>query len=87
MLLKGDVLIKQGVRRIKTRDAIYNTQTQSFKVDNGVEYSDPNLKVTGAGAHVDPQGGANFEGAEFELPAINARGGASRIRATAARPA
>ncbi len=84
MLLKGDVLIKQGERRIKTRDAIYNTQTQSFKVDNDVEYSDPNLKVTGAGAHVDPQGGANFEGAEFELPAINARGGASRIRATAA---
>lgn len=83
MLLKGDVVITQGTRRIKTRDAIYNAQTQSFEVDKGVQYSDPTLKVTGEGAHVDPQGGAIFEGAQFELPSINARGAASRIRATA----
>ncbi|MGH8176816.1 MAG: LPS-assembly protein LptD [Steroidobacter sp.] len=82
MLLKGDVLITQGARQLKTRDAIYDSRTQSFKVDNGVEYSDPNLKVTGEGAHVDPQGGANFEGAQFELPSINARGAADLIRAT-----
>ena len=83
MLLKGDVVISQGNRQLKTRDAVYDTQTQSFKVDGGVEYSDPNLKVTGAGAHVEPDGGATFEGAQFELPAINARGSAERINATA----
>ena len=83
MLLKGDVVISQGNRQLKTRDAIYDTQTQSFKVDGGVEYSDPNLKVSGAGAHVEPDGGATFEGAEFELPALNARGSADRINATA----
>jgi LPS-assembly protein len=83
MLLRGDVIISQGNRRLKTRDAVYDTQTQSFKVDSGVEYSDPNLKVTGSGAHVEPDGGATFEGAQFELPARSARGSAERINATA----
>src|SRR5690606_13732884 len=32
-------------------------------------------------AHIDTAGGAVFEGAQFELPARNARGAASRIRA------
>jgi LPS-assembly protein len=82
MLLKGEVVISQGVRKVKTRDAVYDQTTQSFEVENGVEYSDPNLKVTGTGAHVDPAGGAEFEGASFELSAIGARGSAGRIRAT-----
>lgn len=82
MLLGGDVVISQGSRRLKTRDAVYDAQTQSFQVEHGVEYSDPTLKVAGDGAHVDPNGGAEFEGARFELPAVNARGSASRIRAT-----
>lgn len=83
MLLKGDVVISQGARRLKTRDALYDARTQRFTVEHGVEYSDPSLKVTGAGAHIEPAGGAEFTGARFELPAINARGSASRIRATA----
>jgi len=80
--LKGDVVISQGDRKVKTRDATYDTQTQSIEVRSEVEYSDPQLKVTGTGAHVDPAGGATFEGAEFELPERNARGAASRINAT-----
>lgn len=80
--LNGEVVITQGERRIKTRDATYNPQDQSFKVDQGVEYSDSTVNVRGTGAHVDRDGGAVFEGAEFELPDRNARGSASRIRAT-----
>ncbi|HEX2494756.1 MAG TPA: LPS assembly protein LptD, partial [Steroidobacter sp.] len=81
LTLQGDVVISQGARRLKTRDAVYDSRTQSFKVDSSVEYSDPSLTVVGAGARVDAQGGATFNEAQFELPAIKARGSASRIRA------
>jgi LPS-assembly protein len=80
--LTGNVEIRQGERRIKTRDATYNPQDESFEVDEGVEYTDGTVKVRGQGAHVDRAGGAVFEGAEFELADRNARGAADRIRAT-----
>jgi LPS-assembly protein len=80
--LTGPVEITQGERRIKTRDATYNPQDESFDVDQGVEYSDGVVKVRGQGAHVDRAGGAVFDHAEFELPDRNARGSADRIRAT-----
>jgi LPS-assembly protein len=84
VLLKGEVTIQQGPRKMKTRDAEWNQTTNEFNVQNGVEYEDPNLKVRGSGAHLDPAGGATFEGADFELPAIPARGSAERINATSA---
>ncbi|MDY6946143.1 MAG: LPS-assembly protein LptD [Pseudomonadota bacterium] len=80
--LTGNVEISQGERRIKTRDATYNAQDQSFDVQEGVEYSDGEVKVRGEGAHIDRAGGAVFEKAEFELADRNARGSAERIRAT-----
>ena len=81
-LLTGDVLIKQGERTLKTRNAKYNSEQQSFSVDEKVEYADPDLKVSGASAEVDQVGGATFEGAEFELKERNARGAADRIQVT-----
>lgn len=80
--LSGEVVISQGERQIKTRDATYNQQDQSFQVDQGVEYTDSSVTVRGTGAHVDRAGGAVFERAEFELADRNARGSADRIRAT-----
>lgn len=80
--LTGKVEIRQGERRIETRDATYNPQDESFSVDQGVEYSDGAVKVKGQGAHIDREGGAVFEGAQFELADRNARGSADRIRAT-----
>jgi LPS-assembly protein len=82
MRLKGNVVITQGERRLTTRDAVYDAQSQSFEVDNGVEYTDPDLTVRGSGAHLDPDGGATFEDTQFELPSRSARGSADRIRAT-----
>jgi LPS-assembly protein len=84
MLLKGEVTIQQGERTMKTRDAIYNQTTNEFTVENGVDYRDPNLQIRGTGAHLDPSGGATFQGADFELPTIAARGSADRINATSA---
>lgn len=82
ILLKGDVLIKQGERTLKTRDARYDGKSQSISVDEDVEYADQNLKVSGTSAHVDQAGGATFEGAKFELAERNARGSADRIQVT-----
>jgi LPS-assembly protein len=81
MKLEDNVVITQGERRIEAPSASYDTSTQGFKVDEGVTYTDPNLVVRGKGAVVDPQTGATFEGAEFELPARSARGAANRINA------
>jgi LPS-assembly protein len=81
--LNGEVTIRQGVRQLRTRDATYNPKTQQFRAEQNVEFSDPELRVTGAGADFDPTGGVTFTGAQFELPAVGARGGAERINATA----
>jgi LPS-assembly protein len=81
--LNGPVVIEQGDRRLKTSNAIYNDTTQSFKVDEPVEYADPELTVSGESARLEPGGGATFEGAEFALPGRSARGSAARIHATA----
>jgi len=81
-LLQGDVLMKQGERTLKTRNAKYNSQEQSFEVDEAVEYADPELKVSGTSAEVSQVGGATFEGAQFELKDRNARGAADRIQVT-----
>ncbi|HEX7115314.1 MAG TPA: LPS assembly protein LptD [Steroidobacter sp.] len=80
--LKGEVVISQGDRKLRTRDALYDPVKQDFTISSPVEYSDPNLKVSGRSAHVDQAGGAVFEGAEFSLPVRGGRGSASKIRAT-----
>lgn len=81
--LEGEVIIRQGQREITTRDALYDARTGHFSVATGIEYADPNMKVSGESARIDQDGGAVFEGARFELRATNARGSARRIRATA----
>jgi LPS-assembly protein len=80
--LRGNVEIRQGQRTLHTRQATFDAATQTFQVDSEVDYSDPNLQVSGSAAHVDPAGGATFEGAQFSLPARNARGQAKQIDAS-----
>lgn len=82
MLLQGEVTIRQGPRTMKTRDAEWDQTTNEFTVTNGVEYADPQLRIRGTGANLQPEGGATFDGADFELPGISARGSADRISAT-----
>jgi LPS-assembly protein len=83
MLLKGEVTISQQARTIKTHDATYDRDSNRFSVEGGVDYADPALRIRGTGAQLDPAGSVTFRGAEFELPAIPARGSADRIAATA----
>lgn len=82
MLLKGDVLIRQDERTLRTRNARIDRESQRVDVDEDVEYSDPDVKVSGTSAHVDQASGATFEGAKFELKDRNARGAADRIQVT-----
>lgn len=81
-VLEGDVAITQGQRRITTKDATIDQRSGNFTVESPIEYSDPNMTVTGESARLERDGSAVFEGARFELPATNARGSAGRIRAT-----
>ena len=83
LTLRGDVSIEQGDRRISTDEIEYDSVSGAFKTKAPVQLSDPNLSVRGKSAEIDEAGGAVFEGAEFELPAQNARGSAARIRANA----
>ena len=83
LILRGDVTIRQGERRIRTEEVIYDSTDGSFTTNAPVELSDPTLVVRGTSAQIDQSGAAVFEGAEFELPASNARGAASRIEANA----
>ena len=91
--LNGAVTITQGERQLKTRDATYSPGLQVFSTDNAVEFSDPNVKVQGTGAQFDPDGGAKFNDAQFELrdkslqergngQAQSGRGKAGRISVT-----
>ncbi len=81
--LEGNVVITQGKRKIATTDATIDKRSGTFDVTSPIEYSDPNMTVTGESARLEPDGSAVFRGARFELPATNARGSADRIRASA----
>jgi LPS-assembly protein len=85
MLLEGDVTVTQGDRHIKTRDAIYDERAQRVTTPNRVEYTDPDLEISGASAEVGRAEGATFQDAEFKLRELNARGGAERIHASPTR--
>lgn len=80
--LNGDVTITQGDRQLKTRDATYDPDAQTFATQSNVEYADPTLRVRGTSAEFDPAAGAKFEDAEFELPIQQGRGSATEISAT-----
>lgn len=80
--LQGDVGIRQGQRELKTTNATYDPEKQTFSTRNDVTYSDPAMKIQGSGADFEPAGAVTFEGAQFELPAQPARGSAQRIHAT-----
>ncbi len=81
--LTGKVEIRQGERRIHTRDATYNPQDESFDVDEGVEYSDGQVNGARPSAHTSIVQAARSSNTPSSSSADrNARGSADRIRAT-----
>lgn len=76
----GDVVMKQGDRHIRADCLEYDASNQSAKLEGGVVYSDPQLTVRGGDGTYSATNGSEFQGAEFELPARNARGSARSMK-------
>ncbi len=83
-VLSGNVEMRQGNRVIRADHLEYDTENQSAKLEGGVEFSDPTLTVRGNSGSYSSVLGAEFQGAEFELPERNARGAASSLQMDAA---
>jgi len=81
-LLSGNVRVTQGNRRIEADDVEYDAKSMSFKVRGSVRYEDPVLRASGGSGDYSQAGGANFEGARFELPERPARGAARQMQLT-----
>jgi LPS-assembly protein len=75
----GNVEMRQGDRVIRTDCLEYDAETQNVKLEGGVEYSDPDVKVRGGNGTYSPALGAQITGAEFELSGRNARGAAGSL--------
>ncbi len=78
-VLRGKVRIRQGERTLSAENATFDATDQSFDVSGAVTYRDPELRIKGDSASVAAEGGAEFAGAEFELPTRPARGSAGQI--------
>jgi LPS-assembly protein len=81
-LLSGNVRVTQGDRRVEADDVEYDAKSLSFKVRGSVRYEDPVLRASGSNGSYSQAGGANFEGAQFELPDRPARGTARQMELT-----
>jgi LPS-assembly protein len=78
--LCGNVELSQGDRVIRTDCLEYAAANGRFRLQGGVEYSDPNLTVRGGDGSYSPTLGAQIQGTEFELPSRNARGSAGNLQ-------
>lgn len=81
--LSGNVVVRQGDREITADRMELDAENSSLRVDGNVEFRDPQLRVRGQGGNYSASQGANFKGAEFEMPARPARGTASEMDLTA----
>jgi LPS-assembly protein len=77
--LSGNVKVTQGDRELRADNVEYDAKTNSFRVSGSMEYRDPLVRARGARGNYSQTGGADFEGAEFELPSRPARGTAGAM--------
>jgi LPS-assembly protein len=80
--LQGNVTVRQGDREIHADEIEYNSKTNGFRTDKGLEYEDPLVRITGAGGNYSPTEGANFRSATFDLRQRAARGSAEALQLT-----
>jgi len=80
--LQGNVTVRQGDREIHADEIQYNSKTNGFKTDSGLQYEDPVVRITGAGGNYSPTEGANFRSATFDLRQRAARGSAEALQLT-----
>ena len=68
-ILKGNVNVRQGDRQIRADEIEYNSKSNGFRTDSGLEYEDPVVKITGDGGDYSPSEGANFRSADLRSSA------------------
>jgi LPS-assembly protein len=82
-VLSGNVVMRQGDKVIRADHLEYDTDTGRAKLDGAVEFSGPTVKVQASNGTYSPTLGAQFEGAQFQLPERNASGSARAMQADA----
>jgi LPS-assembly protein len=82
-VLSGNVVVRMGDKVIHADRLEYDAKTARFKLTGAVEFSGPELKVRASSGDYSPALGAQFEGAQFELPTRNARGAARNMQVDA----
>ncbi len=82
--LDGHVLVRQGKRRIRAEHLEYDSRSGALSTRGGIDYTDPEIKVTGKGGSYSPSSGARFNSAHFALRRRSARGTAQLLRLTPA---
>jgi LPS-assembly protein len=77
--LSGEVRVTQGERELRADSVVYDAKRNAFSVKGSVEYRDPLVRARGLSGDYAQSEGANFTGAEFELPQRPARGTAGQM--------
>jgi LPS-assembly protein len=77
--LSGEVRVTQGDRELRADSVVYDAKRNAFSVKGSVEYRDPLVRARGLSGDYAQSEGANFTGAEFELPQRPARGTAGQM--------
>ena len=80
--LKGNVVARQGEREIRANELEYDAHNTSVRTAGHIDYSDPLVRVTGAGGSYSAAAGAEFSSAEFSLRQRAARGAAQDMTLT-----
>jgi LPS-assembly protein len=82
-VLSGNVVMRQGDKVIRADRLEYDAKSGRAKLTGAVEFAGPALKVRASSGDYSPTLGAQFEGAQFELPTRNARGAAGSMQVDA----
>ena len=76
----GDVEVRMGDRFVRTNQAEYDPETESFSIRGDFQYLEPGLSISGSEGRISGTGkNINFTGSEFVLTERPARGSASEI--------
>ena len=80
--VKGNVVVRQGDRVIRTDQAEVERNNGAVKSDGHIDYTDPLVHITGNSGRYSQATGADFSSAQFTLRQRAARGAASELALT-----
>ncbi len=78
-VLKGHVTVRQDERSLEADEVTYDYITDRLNVKGRVNFLDPKLRVRSEAGSYETLGGAQFDRANFDIPARNGRGYAKDI--------